>query len=140
MSTNMIGIAWNDSYSIGCEDVDLQHKQLIAHLNSAVTACADGQNTDHVRSTVAFLVNYTVKHFADEEAIQKKCGFPGYEAHKKLHDDLTATVGEVVKKFETDGSTTDLSNTLNTVLIKWVINHIHNEDKKIGEFIRSQNQ
>ena len=130
------GIAWRDEWALGNEQVDLQHKKLFALLSELVNACIEGSSTAKLQETLDFLVNYTVRHFHFEEELQLRHKYPGYEEHKKLHEDFKITVGELVDKFHKNGSSTELSNDVNKVVIKWLIKHIQQEDQKIGAYIR----
>ena len=131
------GIAWKDSFALGNEQVDLQHKKLFALLSEIVNACMDGSDTGKLHETLDFLVNYTVRHFHFEEELQLRYNYPEYEQHKQLHEDFKITVGELVEKFNKNGSSTELSKTVNRIIVRWLINHIQREDKKIGVYIRS---
>jgi len=129
------GIAWQDKYSIGYDNVDAQHRRMFEMLSELVNACMDGSDTEKLKSTIDFLVNYTVQHFYDEELIQIQYNYPGYKRHKQIHEDFKITVGGIVAKFNENGSSSALSNDVNKIMVRWIINHIQNEDKKIGEFI-----
>jgi len=129
------GVAWNDSYKLGAEKVDAQHKKLFELVSDLVDACLSGSEIEKVKETLDFLVNYTVQHFTEEEALQVLCGFPDYERHKTLHEDFKVTVGELVKEFNESGSSMELSNSMNKIVVRWLINHIRVEDKKIGRHI-----
>jgi hemerythrin len=131
------GIAWQDDWKLGNEQVDLQHKKLFSLLGDIVNSCIDGSSTGKLQETLDFLVNYTVRHFHFEEELQRQYNYPLYDEHKKLHEDFKVTVGELMEKFQKNGSSTELSNDVNKIVIKWLINHIQREDKKIGEHIRS---
>ena len=136
MSTLKNGIAWNDNLNIGYEHVDAQHRRLFQLVNDLVVACEDGSDKVKLKNTIDFLVNYAVEHFYDEESVQVQWNFPDYLAHKKRHDDFKVTVGEIVDKYNTHGSTKELSDDVNRIVVRWIFSHIQNEDKRIGEFIR----
>ena len=65
--------------------IDAEHKQLIDAVNALLDACAKGQGRTQLSTTANFLLNYTKKHFADEEAIQMKNRYPDYTRHKKIY-------------------------------------------------------
>lgn len=136
MSKLAHGVAWNDSYKLGNEQVDSQHRQLFELLSGLIGSCMDGSDTAKLQDTLDFLVNYTVQHFADEEALQRSCGYPDYERHKQLHEDFKVTVGELVQRFTQHGSSEALNNDVNKIVVRWLVNHIHREDKRIGEHMR----
>jgi len=132
------GIAWKESYNIGYDHIDSQHRSLFGLLSDLVIACMDGNNTEKLKNAIDFLIDYTVKHFQDEEDVQIQWSYPGYENHKKLHEDFKVTVTDIVQRYNENGSSSELSNELNRVVIKWIISHIQKEDKKIGDYIRDK--
>jgi len=136
MSTLQYGIAWSNEFNLGNEQVDMQHRRLFELLNNLVISCMDGEDTAKLQETLDFLVNYTVRHFEDEEALQRQYGYPEYESHKQLHEAFKSTVGGLVQKFQENGSSAELSRDVNTIVVKWLIHHIQREDKKISEHIK----
>jgi len=132
------GIKWEKEYELGNERVDSQHKKLFELLSELIEACENGTETEKVYMALDFLVNYTVQHFHDEEALQTECGFPEYERHKQLHEDFKGTVSGLVRKFDESGSSVELLNDINRVLVRWLLRHIQAEDKKIGAYMASK--
>lgn len=129
------GVAWSKDFELGCELVDSQHKHLFELVDKIGIACSDGTDTEILNETLDFLLNYTAQHFIDEEALQLKYEYPDYENHKKLHEEFKITVSEKVVEFKETGSTKELSNAVTKVVVKWLVRHILQEDKKIGEYI-----
>ncbi len=75
---------WTNELSVGVEAIDNQHKELIHRLNTFY----DSLSTDSqakVMEMLAFLSDYVVSHFRDEEALQVRYNYPGYVDHRKLH-------------------------------------------------------
>jgi len=130
------GIAWDDMLKIGDEKVDAQHKMLFDLLSVLVNQCIDGSSKEMLQDTLDFLVNYTVQHFYDEESLQVRQNYPGYGKHKQMHDDFKQTVGDLIRRFVKDGSSEALCDDVNKIVIRWLVGHIQQEDKKIGEHIR----
>jgi len=130
------GLAWSDIYKTGHENVDDQHKRIFKLLSDLVAACEDGSGDERLKETIEFLVNYTVEHFYDEESVQVQWNFPEYRQHKQLHEDFKATVVGIVGKYNESGSSEELNSDVNKIIVKWIVNHIQKEDKKIGEHIR----
>jgi len=131
------GIAWDDSLSLGDEHIDMQHYQMFQLLSSLVSACDNGTETVQLKETLDFLVIYTVQHINDEEALQLKYSFPEYEEHKLEHDNFKRTINGLVQRFAENGSSTELSRDVTKIVVKWLINHIMSEDKKIGDYLKT---
>jgi hemerythrin-like metal-binding protein len=132
------GIKWDDSLLLGNEQLDDQNRQLFEHVNSLVRACDEGLSTVKLKNTLDFLEDYTVRHFEDEEALQKNNKYPNYERHKKMHDGFRLTVADFEKRFSSAGSSPELSSDVNKILVKWLIDHIMYEDKKVGVYLRGR--
>jgi len=131
-----VSLKWDDCYLLGNEKVDNQHKELFNLVNSLVRSCDSGEGTDKLKETLLFMINYTVLHFDDEEALQIECKYPDYEKHKKMHDDFKVVVLGLVDRFSNTGSSAELSSDVRKIIVKWLVNHIMTEDKKIGDFLR----
>ena len=136
MGQSIYGIAWSKEYELGEELVDSQHKRLFELVDTIGRACAEGTDAEILNETLDFLLNYTVQHFVDEEALQLSCGYPDYQRHKKLHDEFEETVKEKVAEYRANGSTKELSDTVTKVIVRWLVNHILKEDKRIAQYIK----
>jgi len=136
LSIEQFEIAWSEEYELGNDFVDSQHKKLFELVNNIGKYCNEGRNVNTLSETLDFLLQYTVQHFSDEEALQIKFNFPEYEHHKKLHEEFEAIVIEKVAEFKDKGSTKNLKDTVNDFVITWLVNHILKEDMKIGEYIK----
>ena len=136
MDTQMQGIVWDERLKLDNEKVDSQHKRLFELLSELVKQCTDGCNVEKLRETLDFLSDYTVQHFYDEESLQIQYNFPGYTRHKQLHEDFKKVVGDLVQRFAESGSSKELSDDVNKIVVRWLISHIQQEDKKIGKHIQ----
>ncbi|MDR3000138.1 MAG: bacteriohemerythrin [Fibromonadaceae bacterium] len=129
---------WLDSLSVGNETIDEQHKELIKKMNDFMDACKSNKAIHELETSLNFLVDYTAKHFTAEEAIQLKHAYPGRVEHKKIHEGFKTKVKEIVDKFKKEGPTSAMVSTFNFEVGNWVMDHIAKEDKKVGDFFRSQ--
>jgi hemerythrin-like metal-binding protein len=131
------GIAWNDSFKLGDETVDEQHFQIFELVSALVSACADELSTKMLKGIFDFLVNFTAEHFDDEEALMLRNNYPEIKKHKQLHIEFKESVDKLSAKFEKSGSSKELSDNLVKIVVRWLVNHIMQEDKKIVTHIRS---
>ena len=132
-------IAWKDSYRLGHEQVDMQHKEIFEIVYILNNACVDGSGKAKLQETLRFLETYTIQHFYYEEELQLRYSFPEYDNHKKMHGAFAKTVDEVKSIFSENGSSVELSRRLNESLLSWLIHHIQREDTKIGKHIAESN-
>jgi len=130
-----MAIAWSKELEIGNETIDMQHKKLIEKFNVLMSACADGRGRDELESSLDFLCEYTVQHFSDEEALQRKINYPEYEKHKQLHDDFKVRVTNLVDQFKQEGPSSAIVIRLSTDVGEWLIKHIKREDAKFASYL-----
>ncbi|MFT9076643.1 bacteriohemerythrin [Ethanoligenens sp.] len=130
-------MVWKDSLSVGIELIDSEHKELIRAVNELFDACMHGKGRAKISETVTFVEDYTVKHFGDEEKLQKEYKYPDYPAHHQLHQTFVNDLKSYKAQLEKDGPTVQLVAKFNTFVSTWLIKHISVEDKKIGVYIRS---
>jgi len=122
---------------LGNPTVDEQHHRLFELVSEIIVACTEGRSTETLESTLSFLVEYTIKHFRDEEDLQIQFDYPEIGRHKQLHEDFKSEVGLLVQDFRQSGSSEALSNNVYKIVVRWLINHIQREDKKIVAHIRN---
>jgi hemerythrin len=128
---------WTDDLITGNPAIDDQHKQLIAAVNDLFNAQRDGKGKQEVTRTLNFLLEYTVKHFADEEALQEKYGYPNHAYHKGLHTDFARQAVKMVGEYTASPSDALVAHII-TVIGKWVMHHIKSEDKIMGTYVLSR--
>ena len=127
---------WKAGYDIGVDSIDKQHRQLVEIISRLEASLSTDAENREMGDALKFLVDYTNQHFSEEEAFMQKAGFPGYEHQKTLHKDLIQEVMEVLLKLKRGESIRPQE--LINFLTDWLVNHILDEDKKIGEFIAGQ--
>jgi len=130
-----VGIQWRESLAIGIEEIDAQHKELLERFDTLLTACEEGKGIKELKNLLGFLNQYVVTHFSEEEALQRKSGFPGYEAHRKEHESFVARIRKLQAETDQEGVAVYHVIETNNLLFKWLINHISKLDKELGRFL-----
>jgi len=135
---------WSAEVETGEPTIDKQHKELVNKYNKLYAMCTTKalnldveQLNDEITKALGFLCVYTAKHFADEEAIQLKCGYPDYERHKQLHEVFKQRAVQMSEVFKKTGFTDQFANIVYSQIGIWLIEHIQKEDTKIAEYIKS---
>ncbi len=129
-------LTWSDKFSVQVRQFDEEHKQLMNLINQLHDAMKAGQGKQVIGDVLNGLIEYTRRHFAAEDRLMKAQGYPGYENHKKEHNQLTMTVMDFQKGFA-EGSAI-LSQTVMTFLRDWLTNHIQGVDKEYGPFLNGK--
>jgi hemerythrin len=128
--------AWKPEYSVGHWEIDEQHRKLIAILNSLHEAMLSRKTAQQLSITLNDLVQYTQRHFASEERIMRENQYPAIAAHRKQHDQFTTQV--LGFQAELAAGRAALSIEVMHFLKDWLSNHILNEDRAIGSYLRSK--
>ncbi|AEF84096.1 hemerythrin [Treponema primitia ZAS-2] len=127
---------WDLSLATGQELIDEQHQQLFAAINDLLRVSGQGK-TEEIKKSLDFLNNYTIKHFFDEEQIQKKYNYPDYENHKKLHEHFKATIRDLSHQLILNGVTPELTDRLCKTAGDWLVGHIKGQDLKLAAHIKA---
>ncbi len=128
---------WTQDLSVGVTQIDNQHKELIARVNAFQESVKNGSGKEKVLDVVKFLESYVVSHFKDEEALQVRYNYPGYAAHKKLHQDFIQQVKYMHNELE-KGFTAATQSMVGITVSSWLLMHINREDKALGAYLRSK--
>lgn len=128
---------WSKELETGNKMIDQQHQQLIQCINNLLDACSQGKGRDKILETLQFLQSYTQKHFTDEEALQKRYGYPDQVNHKRYHETFKKTVADIVNEMKTTGPTVALVAKVNTSIASWFIHHIKCEDTKVAKHVNA---
>jgi hemerythrin len=122
---------WDKSYSVGCEALDNQHKKMFEIANSL----DEGLDNKRIKRIIMDLYKYTREHFSTEEAEMKKMGFPKYDEHIFLHNDLISKLNTTtLQKFDNE----EAVRVLKKFLYDWILDHILNHDAEYFKFANTQ--
>ncbi len=135
----MENIAWNSDLNIGIEIIDNQHRRIVSMVNQLNMVRRKHQvgtedRMSVVGDVIAELVDYTLSHFAFEEALMEDATYPFFRAHKRVHNLFVKRVGEYQVRFQ-NGE--DITDELHGMLSRWLVNHIRNDDAAYGPAIKA---
>ncbi len=132
-----MAIKWTDDLAVGITDIDTQHKELFAQINTLSTAMTQGKGKEEIGKIIAFLGDYTVKHFGNEEKKMDAKAYPKSAAHKAMHAAFIATFQKLSSDLEKNGATSSLVIDVNVKVGEWLKNHIAETDKQLGAFLKN---
>lgn len=117
--------------------IDREHRQLFDAINRLLDACGQGQGRSVLKDTIVFLNDYVKKHFADEEALQKKSNYPGIVSHSQFHKNYRNQLADVSRRIDAEGPTIKSISDLNQ-LAGVLVSHIRREDKKLAAYLKEK--
>jgi hemerythrin len=124
---------WKDSYNLGIEIMDDQHKKLVDIINDLYEAFYNSETKDKMQPILRELINYAAYHFKSEEELFNKFNFNQIAEHRGLHEDFKVKVLEFEKQFLA-GKT--ITYRVMTFLREWLTDHILVADKEYADLIK----
>jgi len=128
-------LKWNNDLTIGVVSIDNQHKELFNRINLLLESMKKQRGQDEILNMLNFLEDYVVKHFNEEEYIQEKNNYPGYEAQCVQHQEFKEGLLKLRKIIESDGIKASSVIIIQQKICNWWINHISKEDMDLGKFL-----
>ena len=126
---------FKEEFLTGIEMIDREHKRLfeIAE-NLYQLKCREyvTDKYDHIREILTELRDYTMTHFEHEEAYMKSISYKRMFSQLSQHDALR----ETISGWDLDAIDEDQDEAIGDMLnlsTDWLVNHILNEDKRIGK-------
>jgi hemerythrin len=132
-------IQWDNSLNTGHPVVDSQHQELFRRICILIDACREGEPRESVETTLIFIANYVIEHFATEEKLLLEYNFPDAEEHMAEHREFMNQVDRLRKLFELHGADYSLAIDTISTIFGWIGQHIHGRDKSLCRFIQEQN-
>lgn len=132
-------IVWRDKMSVGHPVIDEDHRALIAIINDFEKAAAAGSTTA-LSTTLRRLHTYAREHFAREEALQVRIGFPFAQAHGQEHRRLIALVEDKARAWFVDRSQPlgpEVVEEMAGFLRRWLVEHILTQDRAMQPYIEA---
>jgi len=128
---------WRDSYSVGVEQIDRQHKYLLSLINRIQVATGEF-DSQAIVEIVLDMQAYARFHFADEENLMEQLGFPGLADHRKIHEGFLEKADLFLDDLESAPVAT--VSEIARFLSDWLINHIMVTDAQYGLFFKQSRQ
>lgn len=130
-------VRWSDDLSVGIEEIDEQHKILVAVINRLFDeTIVNKADTRVLYGIINELVEYTIIHFAVEESLFRIFEYPDTENHLRHHNDLKEQVLAMQERVRIGEIKVD--SDLLVFLKKWLQNHIANGDRQYGTYLMHQ--
>lgn len=126
-------IEWSNQLVINHQIIDEQHQEMIAMINRLHGCIVDPEHRAKFADQLEQLCNYTMDHFATEEALMQQLSYPHLGRHREQHILLTQQALELNQRF--GGGELPLTTEITESLREWLLNHIQGEDRELGLFL-----
>jgi len=131
-------IVWTPRLAVGVPQIDEEHQELFARVNTLVEALSAAKARDVVAPLIGFLRDYVNVHFGGEQALMRAHRYVGSAEHLQQHQYFVNEFEKLVKEFEQAGPSGLLTIKLNRLLCDWLRDHVAVTDKQFGAFLQSK--
>lgn len=129
-----IVLQWTENLSVGVPVLDEHHRHLF-DLLARIDAMADaGLALDSVQAVFAELNRYVAYHFAEEEGMMERAGFPFLELHRHSHQTIALRVADMSAALSV-ANVERVARELHGFLTGWLVHHIEIEDFEYRLFL-----
>ena len=127
-----VDFEWYDEYSIGVDEVDVQHKRFLNLIKRTYELAGQTIENKEVFNLLDELMRYAQFHFGSEELLMQTYSYPKYGEQRDEHVRLTK---ELAGKMEEIGSNKGELNNLLLFLVNWFFDHDSHFDKEFGAYV-----
>jgi diguanylate cyclase (GGDEF)-like protein/hemerythrin-like metal-binding protein/PAS domain S-box-containing protein len=124
------GVCFGDSYLVGVDVIDAQHLELADAVSRLCKALREGKSEAAVLTLFEELRAGTEHHFATEHGLMVRHAFPGRAVHDERHRSLLRELRGLKPELTEEGALF-----LTDKLRHWLLEHILEQDKALGEFL-----
>jgi diguanylate cyclase (GGDEF) domain/hemerythrin-like metal-binding domain len=130
-------VVWNRDYSSGNAEIDAQHMELVAIVNSLLEHVIAEDTVPDLNFRFQNVYHVVEKHFADEEAILVSSGYPDAHEHVAQHNELLQKCADLLQ--QDAASPVSSVQMLQCIIHDLVLNHMIKEDGKYVAFLKITN-
>lgn len=125
-------LVWQERFNIGVEVIDKEHRKLFSILNKLLTNRQQEKNKWACQEGIKYFKEHAMKHFSEEEVYMASVGYPGFESHRRVHDNFRKKTLPVLEKELNRNNFSDesISHFLG-VCAGWLLGHTLTEDRAI---------
>jgi hemerythrin len=122
-------LQWRKEFSVGIEEVDHEHRELIELIRSLQQRLRQGADTDEVIDVLGEIYALIAAHFALEEKMMRQTHYPAFADHKEDHETLIDDLRDIMDEVEDDGILDE--SRLTDDLDRWFSDHFKTHDAKL---------
>lgn len=128
-------LAWEDSYNVGVEEIDYDHKKLLELLNRVALLSNYTMGDAYFMEILNKLIDYTKYHLGREENLMMVYEYPDRESHILQHEKFIGSIDALYNKISKE----DIIeyHKVFDFLKNWLLKHIAHTDKDLGAFIQN---
>lgn len=130
----MTAFAWDESFSVGVDELDRQHRGLLQATAGLAAAMRENAGRRAVGQVVSELAWYAREHFLAEERLMAQWRFPGLDEHRAEHERFARRLGYFSCGLRL--SKPGVDRELLDFLQEWLRHHLLGLDQQYAEHAR----
>jgi hemerythrin len=125
---------WTTDFAVGIREIDEEHQRLFGFAEILHKAMLEGKGPATLANLHGDLLHYTGYHFAHEEQLMQRIGYPGYRQHRQEHENLRSRVRVIQDRLASGEITMTIE--VMRFLMTWLDRHITISDHRIGSYMK----
>jgi hemerythrin-like metal-binding protein len=125
---------WDDSFAIGIEAIDNQHRKIFEHLLALENSVMKRDPWHILRFFLSQLADYMQFHLAVEEALLEIVGYPDRAAHGDSHAKLVAQIASLEQTLKNNAT----GESLVGFFEDWFVRHVLSSDRDYAVFVKRE--
>lgn len=129
-------IEWKDSYSVGIEELDSQHRKLLELINQIGALAEKDLSKESCFAMLNAMIKYAQEHFYTEERYLEENAYPNYTQQKEAHESFVEDTFSMAQDLAGEGLLT--LGGISIYLEDWYKDHILGFDQDYKAFFEKQ--
>jgi hemerythrin-like metal-binding protein len=129
-------VTWNSRYNTGIRLIDEQHQELFRIVDRLRRQVQEGADRKGIEALLEDLVASSERHFAEEETIMSRFGYPDLTQHVSEHATMLTSLHELLDQFQDSHQVMALM--VPTFLEGWLRHHISDGDFGFVTFLKAR--
>jgi hemerythrin-like metal-binding protein len=118
---------------MGIPEIDAEHQNFILLINALNEAIIKRLDVEEIKKRMQAILDDAATHFAHEEMLFRKWGYPDTEEHARKHAQVTHALCEIMGRFERGGVEYEWIEA-GLKVKEAVIGHLLGEDMKYRDY------
>jgi len=130
-------IVWATDYGVGVDRLDADHIMIFSLINHIDEVHQSGSDEGAISRILKLLIDRAVAHFAREEMMMRKNGYPGLEAHRAEHQKIVDELLPLYNAYQ-ENPRPEISSEIIQVLSSWLEHHILQSDMRYRPYMADE--
>ncbi len=127
-------IGWGADLSVGWDEIDAQHREILVRVSDLRLLVERGDDFG-AQAALDALVDIVVLHFATEQDLMDRSGYPDRVAHKGAHDLFLQDLHALSAEIDEVGLTEQVHDWIQNRMAEWLAFHIQTNDLPLGRHL-----